>query len=319
MTARRIHGVQSERTTDEMLVVVPETFEAHALNPSAAAVYERCTGDETKAAMAAEIHRRTGLPADEAIVDLALAELRDAGLVVLDDATTVPAPTRRGLVRALHLSATAARHLPVVETILIPPIKSDAQTGDAAARAADPEHAPARRRPDVSFKPATDESIDEMLALAGVDAGDLVYDLGCGDGRIVIAAARTRGCRAIGVDLDPRCVAMARARVVQNDVAERVRIEEGDVFEVDLRDADVVLLYLLPELNVRLIPQLLTLKPGARVVSQDFDMQGVIPDRVVQTYSAERHLYKTFFLWTAPLKRTDRPVPREWAQSRGTG
>ena len=103
----------------------------------------------------------------------------------------------------------------------------------------------------------------------------------------------------------------------KNGLAHLVRIEERDIFDVDLSEADVVALYLLPTLNVRLIPQIAKMKPGARVVSQDFDMAGVIPDRAVQVYLPMREIYKTFYLWTVPLKLTDRPVRREWAQASG--
>src|SRR5215472_14746005 len=121
MTARRVDGVRLERAADELLAIKPETSEAYALNQSAAAVYELCDGAHSKADMAAEIRRRTGLPADEEIVDLALAELADAGLVVLDSSEPPATTTRRSLLRRFALSAAAAAMLPVVETILLPP------------------------------------------------------------------------------------------------------------------------------------------------------------------------------------------------------
>ena len=124
MTARRVEGVQIEREADEILAVKPATMEAHALNQSAAAVYELCDGKTSKSEMAAEIRRRTSLPADEEIVDLALAELVDAGLVVLDDPEPPSTITRRSLIRRLALSSVAAMMLPVVETILVPPVEA---------------------------------------------------------------------------------------------------------------------------------------------------------------------------------------------------
>ncbi len=165
--------------------------------------------------------------------------------------------------------------------------------------------------------PSTDEAIDEMLALAQVASSDLLYDLGCGDGSIVVTAAQKCRCRAIGFDIDPQRVAESQENVWKSDLANLVRIEERDMFAVDLSEADVLMLYLLPNLNVRLIPQIAKMKPGARVVSQDFDMAGVIPDRVVQVYLPNREIYKTFYLWTVPLKLTDRPVRREWAEASG--
>ena len=173
------------------------------------------------------------------------------------------------------------------------------------------------RAPDVVFVPSAEEAIEEMLALARVQKGDLVYDLGCGDGRVVIAAARKRGCRAVGIDVDPSRVAESRRNVQQNHVGHLVRIEQRDLFEVDLSEADVVFAYLLPELNAKLIPQFDAMKPGARIVSQDFDLAGIIPDRVVQVYLDKHRFYKTFYLWSNPLKRSQTPVPHQWSNARG--
>jgi SAM-dependent methyltransferase len=306
MTARRVEGVQVEHAADEILVMRTATSEAHALNRSAAAVYDLCDRNTSKSEMVAEIHRRTGLPADDEIVDLALAELVDAGLVVLDDPEPRSNVTRRSLIRRLALSSRAARMLPVVETILVPPVDAGAPPTPILPRILD-----------VRYAPSLGEAIDEMLALARVTSSDLLYDLGCGDGRVVVTAARKFRCRAIGFEIDPQRVAESQENVRKNGLAHLVRIEERDMFDVDLSEADVVTLYLLPNLNVRLIPQITKMKPGARVVSQDFDLAGVIPDRVVQVYLSKREIYKIFYLWTVPLKLTDRPVPREWAQTGG--
>ncbi len=124
MKVKRVEGVHLERAADEILVVKPGTLEAHALNQSASAVYELCDGNASKSEMAEQIHRRSGLPADEEIVDLALAELIDAGLVTLDDPQPAPTITRRSLIRRLALSSVAAMMLPVVETILVPPVEA---------------------------------------------------------------------------------------------------------------------------------------------------------------------------------------------------
>jgi Coenzyme PQQ synthesis protein D (PqqD) len=121
MAARRVAGVQIERAADEILAVRPGISEAHALNQSAAVVFDLCDGKTSKSEMAAEVQRRTGLPANEEIVDLALAELADAGLVTLDSAESRPTATRRSLIRRFSLSAAAIAMLPVVETILAPP------------------------------------------------------------------------------------------------------------------------------------------------------------------------------------------------------
>jgi Coenzyme PQQ synthesis protein D (PqqD) len=127
MAARRIEGVQIERTADEILVLKEGSLEAHAINQSAAVVYDLCDGNTSKSEMAAAIHRHTGLPADEEIVDLALSELVETGLVMLDDPESLSTGTRRALIRRLALSSTLALILPVVETVVVPP-ESEAQS-----------------------------------------------------------------------------------------------------------------------------------------------------------------------------------------------
>jgi hypothetical protein len=128
MAPRRVEGLQFERVAEEILAVKPATLEAHALNQSAAAVFDLCDGKASKSEMAAEVQRRTGLPADEEIVELALAELVDAGLVVVDDPEHPSTISRRSLVRRLSLSAAAVMMLPVVETILVPPAAAHASS-----------------------------------------------------------------------------------------------------------------------------------------------------------------------------------------------
>jgi hypothetical protein len=120
MTARRVENVEIERLADEILVMKEASLEAHALNQSAAIVYDLCDGKTLKSEMAAEIHRRRGLPADEEIVDLALAELAETELVTLDDPESRSAVTRRALIRRWALSSTLALMLPVVETVAVP-------------------------------------------------------------------------------------------------------------------------------------------------------------------------------------------------------
>ncbi len=159
------------------------------------------------------------------------------------------------------------------------------------------------RKPDIFFLPTPPEVVDKMLELAQVKKGDLVYDLGCGDGRIVIAAAKKYGCRAVGYDIDPNRVRQSRKNVDANNVGDLVKIEQADVFTLDLSKADVVTLYLLPSLNVKLIPQLEKLKPGSRIVSHDFDMKGVTPDKVVTVKSDNSSGEHTVYLWTTPLKK----------------
>ncbi|WBY03547.1 methyltransferase domain-containing protein [Ramlibacter tataouinensis] len=150
------------------------------------------------------------------------------------------------------------------------------------------------RRPDVPFVPTPMPVVEKMLQMANVRAGDVVYDLGCGDGRIVIQAAKERGARGVGIDIDPRRIAEARANAKEAGVEERVQFRQADLFQSDFSPASVVTLYLLPDINQRLRPQLWRqLKVGTRVVSHDFDMGDAWPpDRT------ERAENKTVHLWT---------------------
>ena len=129
------------------------------------------------------------------------------------------------------------------------------------------------REPDIFYLPTPPEVIDAMLKIAKVGPKDIVYDLGSGDGRIVIAAARDYGATGIGIDIDPKLVSEATENAKQNGVADKVRFVEADLFTYDFSEATVVTLYLLTELNIRLKPKLLAeLKPGTRIVSHAFDM-----------------------------------------------
>ncbi|MHC4545006.1 MAG: methyltransferase domain-containing protein [Planctomycetota bacterium] len=165
------------------------------------------------------------------------------------------------------------------------------------------------REPDVVFVPTPQDVVDKMLELAEVKKEDLVYDLGCGDGRIVVTVAKKFGCKAIGYDIDPNRVKESLENVAKNNVGHLVTIEQKDIFTLDLSKANVITLYLLPELNVKLIPQLEKLKPGSRIVSHDFSMEGVKPDKVV-TITSDKDTYEhTVYLWTVPLKKIPKKEP----------
>jgi cyclopropane fatty-acyl-phospholipid synthase-like methyltransferase len=152
---------------------------------------------------------------------------------------------------------------------------------------------PAGRAPDVVFIPTPPPVVSAMLKAADVGPHDVVYDLGSGDGRIVIEAAKTFGARGVGFDLDQRLIDEARLRARNAGVAGRVRFERKDLFEVDLRPATVVTLYLLPEMNARLRPKLQReLRPGARIVAHSFAIPGWRPERRIEV--GERSI----FLWT---------------------
>lgn len=160
------------------------------------------------------------------------------------------------------------------------------------------------RKPDVIYLPTPPKVVDKMLELAQVKKDDLLYDLGCGDGRIVVTAAERYGCKAVGYELRRGRVKASLENVEKHNVGHLVTVEQKDIFTLDLSKANVITLYLLPELNVRLIPQLEKLKPGSRIVSHDFDMKGVKPDKVVEVTIKDDWDQHTVYLWTTPLKKT---------------
>jgi len=144
--------------------------------------------------------------------------------------------------------------------------------------------------------------VNEMLRLGSVTADDIVYDLGSGDGRIVIAAARDRGARGVGFEIDPALVTQAVERARRLGLADRVTFRQDDLFQADLREATVVTLYLSPDLNHRLRPKLLSeLRPGSRVVSHSFDMGDWAPTRTLQVTSNEGT--HTIYLWVVGGKQ----------------
>jgi len=148
---------------------------------------------------------------------------------------------------------------------------------------------------DVPYVPTPEPVVDAMLKLAQVKRGDVLYDLGSGDGRIVIAAAKRYGVRGTGVDIDPQRIREANANARVAGVAGRVRFLNQDLFAIDFSEATVVTLYLLPRINLQLRPKLLAeLRPGTRIVSHGFDMGDWHPERVVQVGSS------TLYLWIVP-------------------
>ena len=154
------------------------------------------------------------------------------------------------------------------------------------------------RGPDVIFVPTPDEIVDTMLKMAGVTAKDTVYDLGCGDGRIVIAAAK-KGARGVGIDIDPERIKEANANAKAAGVADKVRFIRGDLFEANISEATVVTLYLLTDLNLKLRPKLMKdLNPGTRVVSHAFNMGDWKPEK------QETIRGTTVYLWRIPPRNT---------------
>ncbi len=153
----------------------------------------------------------------------------------------------------------------------------------------------------VEFVATPQDVVERMLELAKVTKDDVVCDLGCGDGRIVVTAARRYGCRAVGYDLDLLRVREAAQNAAEHGVAHLVTIEQKDVLKADLTDFSVVTLYMGTELNARLIPQLRKLRPGARIVSHEFAIGGLTPDKVIRMTSRTDNRQHTIYLWTCPL------------------
>ena len=153
----------------------------------------------------------------------------------------------------------------------------------------------AQRTPDVIFVPTDFQVVTQMLKLAEVTSKDIVYDLGCGDGRFVVTAAQQFGARGMGIDIDPQRIQEARALAKRTGADKRVRFIEGDLFEADISEATVVTLFLLTRLNLKLRPKLTKeLKPGTRIVSHAFDMGDWQPEKTESVVST------TIYLWRIP-------------------
>lgn len=150
--------------------------------------------------------------------------------------------------------------------------------------------------------PSPPDVVAKMLEVARLKPDDVVYDLGCGDGRIVVAAAERYGCRAIGFDINPRMVREARDKVKARGVEHLARIEQRDIFELDLRKATVITLYLLPEMNDRLVPQLKQMAAGSRVVCHEFPIDRFEHDVMVTVKSTYDGVPRDVYLYTLPLK-----------------
>lgn len=202
-----------------------------------------------------------------------------------------PAPIPRRLLAAILFAALAGGTF--------------AQTNATkATNAARPETNAPVKKPDVIFVPTRPEVVDKMLEMAEIKTNDILYDLGCGDGRIVVAAAKKYGIKAVGVDIDPERIKESLENVRTNNVAHLVTIKQADIFELDFHEATVVTLYLLPELNVRLMPKLAKLKPGTRIISDDFDMRGAKPKEVVRLNRTQDddngEPQNTLYKWVVP-------------------
>ena len=208
------------------------------------------------------------------------------------------------------------RIVPPIVIALILSVSPALRGQDTAQPKAPTEEGKKLREPDVVFVPTPQEVVDKMLELAQVKKTDVLYDLGCGDGRIVVTAAKKYGCKATGYDIDPERIKESLENVEKNNVGSLVEIKQQDIFELDLSKANVITLYLLPSLNVKLIPQLEKLRAGSRIVSHDFRMKGVKPDKVVRVTFEDENDEHTIYLWTTPLKKRPKKKDRPKEQVR---
>lgn len=222
------------------------------------------------------------------------------------------------LVLGLLSSAACSRESrpPESEKALPAPVQTTAAPAPAPVAAPPPvETATAEgeeKIPDIEYVPTPDNVVEKMLEVAKLGKNDVLYDLGCGDGRIVITAAKKFGVKGKGFDVDPQRIKESNENAKKAGVENLVSFEKRDVFTVDLTPASVVTLYLLPELNVRLIPQLEKLKPGARIVSHDFDMEGVQWEKwwtvIAKDHRTPENREHYVYLWKTPLKKA---VPKQ--------
>jgi 16S rRNA G966 N2-methylase RsmD len=176
------------------------------------------------------------------------------------------------------------RHLSLAALIVLALLSAPAAAQQAAGTL---------RQPDVIFVPTPQEVVDAMLQMANVTAKDVVYDLGSGDGRIPITAAQKFGARAVGIDIDPQRIKEANENLAKANVGDKVKFLNQDLFTTDLGQATVITLYLLPSLNVKLMPKLKQLKPGTRIVSHSFDMGSEWPPEKTQDVQG-----RTIYYWT---------------------
>lgn len=161
------------------------------------------------------------------------------------------------------------------------------------------------RKPDVIYYPTPPETVAEMLRLGNIKKGDVLYDLGSGDGRIAIAAARQFGIRAVGIEINPKLITEAESHAREAGVADLVRFCNEDMFRVDINEASIVTLYLSEKLNVLLRPKLLReLQPGTRIISHDFRMGDWKPEQTVRVPWGK--LYRTVYLWNVPKRSKTR-------------
>ncbi len=177
-------------------------------------------------------------------------------------------------------------------------IESSQAQRNAVPAVETPEPTATPRELDVPYVPTPDVVVAEMLSMAEVTGNDVLYDLGSGDGRIPITAAKKFGTRGVGIDLNPQRVVEARTNANNALVSDKVTFKEGDIFTEDFSEATVITLYLLPEVNMRLRPTLLKMKPGTRVVSHNYDMGDWNPEKTktLKVNGTDHYVY----FWRVP-------------------
>jgi SAM-dependent methyltransferase len=165
-----------------------------------------------------------------------------------------------------------------------------------------PENKPPKT-PDCVYVGTPHDVVDKMLEMGKITKDDVVYDPGCGDGRILIGAAKRYGCKGVGFEIDPKLAAEGRKLAKKRKVDRLVKIEEQDIFTVDYREATVIEMYLLPDMIVKLLPQFEKLKPGSRIVAHDYPIRGIVPEDKFSMRSSEDGVEHTLYFYTLPLKK----------------
>lgn len=178
------------------------------------------------------------------------------------------------------------------------PLLADEAKKDEASK-------PKIRTADCVYVPTPNDVVEKMLETAGVKKTDLLYDLGCGDGRIVVQAAKKYGCKAVGYEIDPDRVADAIKNVKKRKVEHLAKIEQEDVFKLDLSKANVIAIYLLPSMCKKLIPQFEKLQPGSRIVTHDYYIEGIKPEKSFTMTSNEDNVKHTIYYYVTPLQKED--------------
>lgn len=196
----------------------------------------------------------------------------------------------------MRLYKQYTRHLIIMATFLIlaaTPLVAEENTDEPIFM----------QTPDVVYVGTPYDIVSQMLHMADVKKDDIVVDLGCGDARMLVLAAQKYGSKGIGYEIDPVMVRESRKNAAKNNVSDLVKIIQADIFTVDISDADVLPIYLLPEMNLRLVPQFETLKPGSRLVFHNYDLEGYVYDKKIEVISNEDNSKHTLWLYTTPLKK----------------